>query len=207
MIRLIFGVLAISSLVGCSKDPLKDMTAEESRIYITNYDSSANFASYSTFSIVDSVAVIDQNRLAGFENTGWDISFLNAVSAAMQSRGYRQVPRNQDPDLGINVSRLYNTYSGVISYPDYWGGYGGFYDPYYWGYGGYNYYFPQRYSVYQVTQAAASVEILDLKNSEQNNQIAGIWMGMVRGSGIFNGANVQSQVEALFSQSAYLRTP
>ena len=45
------------SISSCSKDPLNDMTEEESRIYVTNRADSIDFTSYKTFSIVDSVAV------------------------------------------------------------------------------------------------------------------------------------------------------
>ena len=207
MISYGFLLAVIAFMASCTKDPLRNMTEEESRIYITNYDSSVDFGSYSTFSIVDSVAIIDDNRFAGAERSSWDAAFLSALADIMKARGYVQVPRSNDPDLGINVSRLYNTYSGIISYPDYWGGYGGYYDPYYWGYSGYPYYFPPRYGVYQVTEGAMSVDMLDLKNSESTNRIAGIWTGLIRGSGIFNSSSIQSQVNALFEQSPYLRTP
>ena len=53
------GAMLVSSW---RKDPLKDMTAEESRIYVTNYDEQADFSSYKTFSIVDSVAVLSNRE-------------------------------------------------------------------------------------------------------------------------------------------------
>jgi hypothetical protein len=124
----------------------------------------------------------------------------------MQERGFVRVSKDQEPDLGINVSRLYNTYTGVVSYPDYYGGYYDFYDPFYWGYGGSSYYFPTYYDFYQVTDAALSIDILDLKNAKINNRIVGIWNGLVRGSGIFRSTNTEAQINALFNQSPYLKT-
>ncbi len=47
----------VATFAGCSKDPLNNLTEEESRIYITNYDSAARFTNYKTYSISDSVAV------------------------------------------------------------------------------------------------------------------------------------------------------
>lgn len=38
---------------GCSKDPLSNLTSEELRIYITDYDLQANFSEFKTFSISD----------------------------------------------------------------------------------------------------------------------------------------------------------
>ena len=134
-------------LSGCAKDPLNNLTEEESRIYITNRDSTVNFASYKTYSIPDSVYVIDNNTLASRENTNWDQSALAAVRNAMEQKGYIRVSPGQSPDLGINVSRLYNTTTNVVDFSDYYGGYGGYYDPYYWGYSGYGYNFPPVYGL------------------------------------------------------------
>ncbi len=197
-----FMMLAIV-LVGCSKDPLRDMTEEESRIYITNRDSTVNFSSYKTFSISDSVAVISNNQLAGRERTQFDQQVVDAISAAMSNKGYTLVDRNANPDLGINVSRLYNSSTGVISYPNYWGGYYDYYDPFYWGYPGYGYAFPN-YGVYQITEGALSIDILEFTDADQSKTINGVWNGLVRGSGVFVTSNAANHVKALFDQSPYL---
>jgi hypothetical protein len=49
-------------LTQCTKEPVNNLTAEESRIYVTNYDTAAVFSSYATFRIADSVANIENNR-------------------------------------------------------------------------------------------------------------------------------------------------
>ena len=202
-------LLIVSALIGvssCSKDPLKDMTDEESRIYITNHDSTIHFNAYKTYSIVDSVSLIDNGRIAGREATSWDIQVISSIQNAMSARGYTKVDRDQNPDLGINVSRVYSTSTNVVDLTSYWDYYGGYYDPFYWGYGGYDYYFPPTYGVYQSTEAALSVDMLDLKNASANQTIKGVWNGLIRGKGIFRENNVQSQVQALFDQSPYLKT-
>lgn len=196
-------IFAVSS---CTKDPLKNMTEAESRIYITNRDSAANFNSYKTYSIVDSVSLINNNQFAGREANDWDVQVISAVQNAMNARGFVKVNRNQNPDLGVNVSRVFSTTTSVVNLSSYWGGYGSYYDPYYWGYGGYGYYFPPTYGVYQSTEAALSIDILDLKNASGSQTIRGVWNGLVRGSGIFQTSNVQSQIQALFDQSPYLKT-
>lgn len=193
-------------LSSCTKDPLNEMTEEESRIYITARDSTANFSSYKTYSIVDSVSLIDNSRFAGKEATSWDLQVITSIQNAMNAKGYVRVDRAQNPDLGINVSRLYNTTTNLVDLSGYWNDYGGYYDPYYWGYGGYGYNFPPAYGVYESTEAALSVDILDLKNASGNGTIKGVWNGLVRGSGIFRSTNVNSQVQALFDQSPYIST-
>ena len=196
--------ISIFTVSSCSKDPLKNMSEDESRIYITNHDSTAKFSTYKTYSIVDSVALIDNNRFAGREASSWDLQVISAVQAAMNARGFVKVDRSQNPDLGINVSRVYNTTTNLVDLSGYYGGYGGYYDPYYWGYGGYDYYFPT-YAYSQSTEAALSVDILDLKDASGSQTIKGVWNGVVRGEGIFRSSNVQSQVQALFDQSPYLK--
>ena len=196
--------LLMLALVGCSKDPLRDMTAEESRIYITNRDSSVDFSSFNTFSISDSVTVISNNRLEGKGTINTDLLFVNAVRKQMSDRGFREVARDANPDLGINVSRIYNSSTGVISYPDYWGGYYDYYDPFYWGYPGYGYNFPRSYGVYEITEGALSIDILDIRDAKESKTINGIWNGLVRGTGVFEDQNAATSIKALFDQSPYI---
>lgn len=196
--------LLIGLSTGCIKDPLNNLTNEESRIYITNFDSTASFSSFKTFRIADSVAVITNNSAAR-SLTAADQSYITAVRKYMTARGYREVGQDSVPDLGINVNRIYSTSTGVINYADYWGYYGGYWDPYYWGYGGYGYYVPYSYAVYEITEGAYSVDLLDLKDAAGKNTINIIWTGLVRGADIMNPAVADTQVKALFDQSEYLR--
>ncbi|HWB26634.1 MAG TPA: DUF4136 domain-containing protein [Chitinophagaceae bacterium] len=191
-------------LSGCSKDALNNLSQDETRIYITDRDSSVNFSNYKTFSVSDSVAVIHDQQ-SNMELTASDSAYIVAVKKYMQQRGYVLVNRNQNPDIGINVSRVYST-TGVINYYDYSDYYGGYYDPYYWGYYDYGYYMPYAYDVYQITEGAMSVDMLDLKDASGNKTINFIWTGLIRGEGIFSAGNADSQVKALFDQSSYLKT-
>lgn len=201
---LLAGIVTIgATLTSCHKEPLNNLTNEESRIYITNYDSSANFSAYHTYSISDSIAVI-QNGQATKQSDATGTAYINAVKKYMNQMGYTLVGRNENPDLGVDVNRIINTSTGVISYPDYWGYYGDYWDPYYWGYGGYDYYVPYSYAVYQVNEGAMSIDFLDLRDVHANNQIKVVWTGLIRGEGIFNESVADSQVKALFDQSAYL---
>jgi hypothetical protein len=203
--------VGISSLVACQKDPLKDLSPAESRIYVTNHDSAISFSSFKTFSIADSVAYFQDNQVAGKDLSEFDAAAIALVTSAMQSRGFQLVSRTDSPDLGITVSRVYSTQTGIMSYPGYWDSYGGYYDPYYWGYGGYDYYDPiyygpDYYTTYQVTQGALSIDILDLKDAAANNSIYPVWSGIARGTGVFSTSAAESEVNFLFEQSPYLVT-
>jgi len=196
-------ILCSALFTSYTKDPVSNLTDEESRIYITNHDSAVNFSNYNTYSISDSVAVID-NSSSNHESNSVDQAYIAAVKKYMNNAGYTLVSKNDNPDLGVDVTHIINTSTGVISYGDYWNNYGGYWDPYYWGYPDYSYYVPYGYSIYQVKEGALSIDILDLKNASENNNINIIWTGLIRGSGILNVNVADSQVKALFEQSSYL---
>ena len=202
----IFVSLAACSVIytSCTKDPITNLSNEESRIYITDHDSTVNFSNYNTYSISDSVAVIE-NGNSTRELNAVDQAYIDAVKKYMGQAGYTLVSKKENPDLGVDVNHIINTSTGVISYGDYWYNYGGYWDPYYWGYPDYGYYIPYAYSIYQVKEGALSIDILDLKNATTNNNINVIWTGLIRGSGILDSSVADSQVKTLFDQSPYLK--
>jgi hypothetical protein len=210
---LVFGLAAATAVMfaACQKDPMKNLTTSESRIYITNRDSTVSFSEFKTFSVADSVGVIEDNQGIGKSNDDFDINVIAKVREHLESRGFTEVSRDDSPDLGITDTRIYSNYTGIVSYPGYWGGYGGFYDPYYWGYGGYSYYDPiyygpNYYSTYQVTQGALAIDMLNLKDAKDDNTIRPVWSALSRGSQVFNPATAEIQVNAFFEQSPYLVT-
>ncbi len=202
---ILIGFAAVSVLyTSCTKDPVTNLSNEESRIYITDHDSSVNFSNYNSYSISDSVAVIE-NGSSSRELSPVDQAYIDAVKKYMNQAGYTLVSKKENPDLGVDVNHIINTSTGVISYGDYWYNYGGYWDPYYWGYPDFGYYIPYAYSIYQVKEGALSIDILDLKNATENNNINVIWTGLIRGSGILDSSVADSQVKALFDQSPYLK--
>lgn len=205
--QLIVAVFACctATFFGCSKEPLNNLTPEETRLYVTNSDSTINFTNYKTFSISDSAVVLD-NGASYKDLSPSDQAYIDAVKNYMQQRGYTLVDKESNPDLGVDVNRIYNTTTGFINYDDYWDYYGGYWDPYYWGYGGYGYYIPPSFGIYQVTEGAMSIDLLDLKNAGTKGKIDVIWNGLIRGEGIFDAANADSSVKALFDQSTYLQS-
>lgn len=195
----------VFAFAACNKQAVDNLNNEESRIYITDHDSTVNFTSYKTYSINDSVAMIDNNQSVKQLTTA-DQSYLDAVKKYMSQNGFMLVDKSSKPDIGVDVSRIINTSTGVVSYPDYYGGYGSYYDPYYWGYGGYNYYSPYSYGVYSIKEGAVSIDALDLKNAATKNKIDLLWSGLIRGQGLSDASTADSQVKALFDQSPYLKT-
>jgi hypothetical protein len=203
---MIAGAILLAAFVtGCTKDPVANLNDDESRIFITNRNENADFSSYSTFSIADSVAVIENNQLTAKERTSFDANLINAFVSNLEQRGYTRVDNNAGPDLGITINRIYNDYTGIIDYGSYWDYYGGYWDPYYWGYGGYSYFYPSFYGIYTITSGAIEADMFDLKNAANTNQLSYVWNGMIRGEGTFNQNKTQANVKALFDQSPYLK--
>jgi hypothetical protein len=203
LLSTVTAMIAVLSVSSCRKDPLKDMTAEESRIYITNFDDQINFASYSTFSIVDSVVVLSNSKDPKKELTAYDSTFISEVTKNMQARGYTLVSKSAKPDLAINLSRIDNTFTSIYYNPGYWGGGLGYWDTGYWGYPGFGYFWPSYYTVYS-RERSAVIDLVDLKN-RSNNQLTAIWNAMFRGTGVWNTSNVASMTKAVFDQSPYLK--
>src|SRR5688500_2252499 len=92
--------MAATAFTGCQKDALKNLSAAESRIYITNRDSAVDFSSFQTFSIADSAGIIQDNQGQGKQLTDYDAAVIDAVTSSMQARGYQLVDRTAEPDLG-----------------------------------------------------------------------------------------------------------
>lgn len=204
---MILSAIAVGALLfsSCRKEPLNDMTEEESRIYVTNYDEQADFTTYKTFSIVDSVAVIS-NRDSKKELTDYDVKLLGNLKSSLQARGYTLVDKNAKPDLAVNVTRIDNAQSAIGYNPGWWTGWPGYWDTGYWGYPGWNYWFPGYYTVFRYNERSVAIDMVDLKNApKENNQLSAIWNAMFRGTGVWNSGNLDSMTAAIFDQSPYLK--
>ncbi|MEO6314463.1 MAG: DUF4136 domain-containing protein [Chitinophagaceae bacterium] len=197
-------VVAVFVLGSCTKDPVKNLSPEESRIYITNHDSTTSFSAFKTFSISDSVAIISGNHLQEKTHDAFDAALIAAFANAMTQRGYKSVAKDQNPDFGINVNNIINTYTGYVDYGNYYNDYYGYWDPYSWGYPGYGYY-GSYIGTYQVNEGVISIDMFDLKNAPESGKIKSVWNGVVRGKGIFNDGSIGTSVQALFDQSTYIK--
>jgi hypothetical protein len=197
-------VIASGVLIGqgCRKDPLNHLSSAESRIFITQHDTAISFSSYKTFSVSDSVLLLVNDQNAGSELDSADSLFISNFTTSMQTAGFTLVPKNDSPDLAVNLTHLSENYIGVTYFSDY----GNYWDPYYWGYGGYGYDFPYYYSAYQVNEDAMAFDMFDLKNAADNgNKLVDVWSALIKGQDIFSPANIPAEVDTLFAQSSYLK--
>ncbi|WP_254411694.1 DUF4136 domain-containing protein [Dyadobacter diqingensis] len=183
-------------LTSCTKDPVNDLSDLESQVYITNHDKTADFKTFKTFSISDSVTVVQDNR-TGTALTSLDKDLLTRIITNMQNLGYTYVAADKKPDVGLSAARVTNTYVNVAStpYSSYWGGY----------YGGYGYGYPSYYA-YETSESYWSISMLDLKNADVvNKKLNVIWDAQIRGSGLGNTGYIDQMVDSIFGQSTYLK--
>ncbi|MCE7064424.1 DUF4136 domain-containing protein [Dyadobacter sp. CY326] len=196
----LFILAAGLGMMSCSKDPISDLSTEETLVYITNHDKAANYTQYKTFSIVDSVLVVE-NGQAGTALTELDRDVLIRIVSNMEKLGYKYVSPKSKPDVGINASWITNTYLNVVSQPlsSYYGGYWG-------GGGGYGYGYPSYYQYYQTSESYWLISMLDFKNPNTvDKTFKVVWDAQIRGAGIGDRQYVDRMVDSIFGQSEYLK--
>jgi hypothetical protein len=182
--------------VSCRKEPTRQLTDAESRIYITNKTTGTNFGALVTFAVRDSVLNVDGDN-ATYQRNNVDIAFINAVRENMRARGYTEVTRLQSPNIGIQVTRITQTSSGTII----WGGGGWWGGGWGWGWG------PPVWGgvTFEVREGMLAVDMYDLSKAAVENRVYVIWSGLIRGRGIFEINNTQPQINQLFEQSPYIK--
>ena len=189
-------MVAISCLlaVSCRKEPTRQLSDDESRIYITNKATGTNFGRFTTFAVRDSVLNVDgDNRTYQLNNV--DRAFIQAVRVNMRARGYTEVTTAQSPDLGLLVTRITKTSTGTIIWGGGWGGGG------WWGWG------PPLWGVttFEVREGMLAVDMGDVNKAPIQNQINLVWSGLIRGRAIFDINNATPQINQLFEQSPYIK--
>jgi hypothetical protein len=206
-IKIPLSLFLMVMIAGCYKDPSYDQLSSNFTV-TTNRDIKADFSTYKTFFISDTVAFTSSNPkdsiLVGAEAK----TLIDAVKANLVARGYTSVARTAKPDLGIKLGVLKDVDAGVI-YPGWWYGYPG------WGWGGYpgwDYpyypYYPWGGVTYVITTGNVITDIIDLKNAASTQKLNILWTSFVGGSlGTTTNVNVQMAVDGInqaFIQSPYL---
>ena len=200
-------ILVIVMISSCRKTPDTSQLTNKF-VVITNRDPNANFSSYKTYHISDTVAYISNTPGADSIIVGAAAQALvGAVVTNMNARGYTKVNRNNNPDLGLKITALKQLNTGVVYPPGWWWGY--------WGYPGYCYYgcYPPYWGypvAYAYNVGDVIVEMIDVKNSGSNHNLTRIWIQ--EAGGVLSSTsqtNLDLSVEAInqaFTQSPYIQT-
>jgi hypothetical protein len=196
------------SFFSCETEPDPQRLYDE-LVVSTNYDPEANFSNYETYALaVDTIGFVS-NSSSDTIITASDSNFprpvLQAVKENLDKVGLTRIDKSENPDVGVNVIVIndFNVFQQVV-YPDpyYYGG-GGYYSNYY-GYGG-AYYYPY-IDTYSYNTAVLVIELVDLKNRNQNNQVRVVWTAYMGDlvSTIELVPQTEVAIDQAFKQSPYL---
>lgn len=108
-IPLLLAVFAVT-LASCEKDPDMDKLDNNYLVY-TNYDKKADFKTFETYYLPDSILVIGDKENAEYWKDENAQEILSAYVANMNSRGYIRVDDREEADLGLQVSYVRSTYT------------------------------------------------------------------------------------------------
>lgn len=193
--------LAAASMAGCRKEP--DLSTLSSNFVVqTDRDPAADFGSYKTFYISDTIAYLSSNKNDSILVDDNAKSVVNSIKDNLTQRGYTFVPHNGHPDLGINTVAIKDITVGVV-YPGYWWGYPGYWDPWYWGWY-YPYYYPWT-TAYAITTGSVIVEMIDLKNVDANEKLDVIWT--INLNGALGSASTNTQLAINGINQAFVQSP
>jgi hypothetical protein len=199
-------------LSGCLGYPDADERFDD-EIIITRHKEDVDFSEYKTFAISTQVIVFEEDDdEIGREPLDQDLAdqLIEATTENLEARGYTEVDKDSDPDLGVTLSIVNGKVTGY--YGSYWGSY--------WGYPYWGYYYPYYYT-YSYNTGTLITDMVDLKNApdlpdplpppseDPENRLDVLWTGLVYGVLEDNpAANLQDALEGIdqtFKQSLYIQ--
>jgi hypothetical protein len=213
----IFTVLLFTGLLsGCYPDKIDYM--DEYDLAGTTYDKNADFGSYTTFTVVDTIVhITDDGKDDPNLSRDYDDQVLDLIRENMTGKGYTEIasPDSMNmPDLVLFVEAVSSDYFQYWGgyWGDYWGWYPGW-DMWYPGYPGYYPWYPSYpwYPGYvtSYTTGTLLVEMFDATTFDPEDRTADVlWLGIV--DGLLSGssqnmaARLEKQINQLFIQSDYL---
>ncbi len=198
-------------LASCQKDP--DLSEVDGNFVVyTDHDASANFASYGTYYLPDSVLLISNSITPVYWKSSEATTVLKTFQQNMDARGYTRVADKADADLGVQVSYVQDVsyFADYYDYPYWWWGYPYYWYPYYWGdWGGWYYPYTIVYS-YEVGSILG--ELVDLKNSPKGGsdaKLTVLWTsyegGLLSGSTSIDTNLATTAINQAFAQSPYIQ--
>jgi hypothetical protein len=210
MIRaLALGAATLAGLVTCVNAPtVAERNAQ--RIVVTQFDPDAGFASYTTFAVPDSIVAVSALDAGSDASTPVAAAIadptLGAIATELTQRGYVQVERSAEPDLGVAVTALTRQRVEAVSYGDWWGV--GSAAPAFWGVGSTRLQAPFDYETTAWQSGALIVELDDLRAARAGATLTVVWAGLVYG--VTGAAETPlttppiSEIQQLFAQAPYL---
>ncbi len=194
-------LLALSLLLlSCfDSDPLKNYKTDDSRMYISNYDKKINYKSYETFHVVDSVFILNENQVR-VSTRASNATFINIFKQNLEIKKYKYVGKNENPDLGIIISRVNKSKIGFKSPSN-------SYFNTFWNFPQFDeegFEYPGYYTNYEIGDTIWNIEVVDLKNVKTNRKLNVVWNVQIRGEGVFDEDNFAYILDKTFEISTFL---
>ena len=101
--KLLLSIILIGIVVSCRKTPDTSQLSNE-QVVTTDRDLAANFSSYSTYFISDTVSVVAKDSKDSILTGALALQLVNEVKTNMNSRGYTFAARTANPDLGLRLT-------------------------------------------------------------------------------------------------------
>lgn len=216
MVRKLRGwisLVLLGMVAGCYPEGAE--YADELDLVYTNYNNQFNFSSKTTYAIPDSVIKItgdvfndpDGDGKPQFLTSTYSVPLLTQIKQSLNSYGWTEVDKNNNPDVVILVSSMSTTniyYYYDWSYWDWW--YPDFYPWWGWYYPGY--YYPAYVTGYR--SGSVFIQMVDHSaTGQQADNIPVQWScvlnGLAEGDTGSIVARMQNGINAAFSQSPYLK--
>lgn len=180
-------------------------TIEDYDVAITNYDKGADFSSFSTFAIPDTIVYFANDKNAKL-NHQFDEQIIQVVTDNFIKRGYSKVENPETASFIVTVSVFSNVnYSYYIdNWYNNWNWYWGW-----WPGGAFNPYYPwYPVSVYAYQSGSVVIDMIST-TARSDNKVNVIWSGIA--DGLLQGTQqsiinrVNTQLNQCFIQSPYLK--
>lgn len=95
--------LLVLLLASCQKDPDMSKLSDDFVVF-TDHSKDANFESFTTFYIPDSVMVIGSSEKPEFWSATEADDIVSTLVSGMEGRGYTRASDKESADLGLQVS-------------------------------------------------------------------------------------------------------
>ena len=206
MRKMLFFASLLLGLSACEKDPDMNQLDADLVVY-TDYDKDADFGSYKTYFLPDSIL-----EAGGYRATYWKDenakAIINKVAAEMDARGYTRIldpEKKEEANVGLQLSYVAQTTQVITG--GYWGGW---WDYGFWGpWSGWYYPYPV---VYSYSVGSLLVELVNLKAplpKSADAKLPVLWTaymtGLLSGSDKVNIELSTRAIEQAFVQSPYLK--
>lgn len=204
--------LAAAVLAGCQKMP-SNVDADGEFLVSTSYDQEVDFSKYNTFTVADSIFVLDSYMGGDMVKNSFTDGLIDEYKDMMEACGYKYVQPpvdggTTDADLGIQLTYVSDT-DYYVDYVDpyWWLDYPGYWSSSYWGLWGGGWYYP--YPVmYEFSTHSLMADMADLTAPEgENEDLTVVWSCMINGNvGATRSDFVRfkTAIQQAFKQSPYL---